>query len=349
VVLAAALFVGLTAPFLVSCWIAVGDPFHSINAVTPAYYGGDSVPKDASVLNMFRASFRPFQLLDTVFLGYTSYPFARKWHFEGFFPPLRPLLSTLALVGGPLLLLGMRGRILWLAWVPAMFPFVFTWRVPGGDAWRLTLFAYPFYLIAAGAALHGLVRLGGSSEARRAALAWLAGQPRVPWLAALVAVSATLAFLFFGVYYLTAGEAVRSGQTAVIATSPRDRLFFGRGFGAAEATPNMYVRRSQGGAAEIRLPLRLGFSHRLVLRLNPQSPDRSPPQTVRVALNGVVLRTITLAFDPDRFGAYELAVPATLVRERENRLELQARPDTGSEPEAGFVLWYLSVTALGPG
>jgi hypothetical protein len=335
--LAGVVFLALTAPFLVSCWIVQGDPFHSINAVTPAYYGDGAVPRDASVLNMFKASFRPWRLLDTAFLGYTSYPFARKWHFEGFWPPLGSILAALALLGGPLLLLRGRGRLLWLVWAATLFPFVFTWRVRGGDAWRLTLFAYPFYLIAAGAALHGLVRLVASRESRREAGAWLARQPRVPWAAGLAGGAAVLLFAFFGLYYLVAREAVRSGEPAVIAASPRDRLFFVGGFAPPLATPNMFVRPSQGGRSIIRLPLRPGADHRLVLRINPLEPEGQAGVTVRAGLNGAALGAIPLGFDPDRFGAYELALPAALVRAWDNRLELE------SERPGGFVLWYLRV------
>jgi len=331
--LAGVVFLALTAPFMVSCWIVQGDPFHSINAVTPAYYGDGAVPKDASVLNMFRASFRPFRLLDTAFLGYTSYPFAAKWHFEGFWPPLGSILSILALLGAPLLLLHGRGRILWLVWATTLFPFVFTWRVHGGDAWRLTLFAYPFYLIASGAALHGILRLAGSRESRREAKSWLDRQPLVPWAAALTGITAALLFAFFGLYYLVAGEAVRSGRSAIVAASPRDHLFFVRGFGRPLATPNMYVRNSRGEPAEMRIPLRPGTDHRLALRINPLDPERKVGETVRVALNGASLGTFALAFDPDRFGAYELAVPAALVKARDNRLQLQG----------GFVFWYLTI------
>lgn len=112
--LSALVFLLLVAPFLISCWIVLGDPFASINMVTRAYYGRGSIPLHAGVLNYLGTQFRPFQLLDTAFIGYTLYPFTPKWHFEDWWSPLGPSLAGLSLVGALLLALTPRGRLLWL-------------------------------------------------------------------------------------------------------------------------------------------------------------------------------------------------------------------------------------------
>lgn len=356
VALATLVFLGLVTPFLLSCWRAYGDPFESINAVTPAYYGGGTVPKDASVFKMMRESFRPWQLIDTAFIGSTVYPFARKWHFEGFWAPLGPLLAVLALMGAPLLLLFPRGRLLWVAWACALFPFIFTWRVRGGDAWRLTLHSYPFYLIAAGTAVQGVLSLVLSRGARETARAWLRG---ASWrLAAGLALggAALLSFGVYGLYYLVPREAVLAGREGLIAASPRDRLFFVKGFHPPAATTNMFVRCSRDPVAEVRLPLRPGFDHKLVMRLLPPGRD-GRGQRVGMALNGVDLGSVEVGLDPAGFGRFEVMAPATAVRPSDNRLEFRTEslargaPMEGPDPEwnVGFVLWYVTVTPLARG
>lgn len=354
VALAALVFLGLVTPFLVSCWLAYGDPFESINAVTPAYYGGRTMPKDASVLNMLHNSFHPWQLLDTAFIGSTVYPFARKWHFEGFWPPLGPALALLALLGAPLLLLFPRGRLLWLSWAGALFPFVFTWRVRGGDAWRLTLHAYPFYLIAAATAVQGLLSLLLSRAAREETWAWLRRVPLLRGTGLALGAAALMGFGVFGLYYLVPREAVLAGREALIAASPRDHFFFVRGFHPPVATSNMFVRCSRDRSAEMRLPLRPGSDHKLVLRLLPPGHE-GHAQTIAVALNGVDLGALVVGLEPAGFGSYEVTVPAAAVKPSDNRLELRTdglgrgAPLDGPDPEwdIGFVLWYVAITPLG--
>ena len=353
VALATLVFLGLVTPFLLSCWRAFGDPFESINGVTPAYYGGGTVPKDASVFNMMRESFRPWQLLDTAFIGSTVYPFARKWHFEGFWAPLGPILAVLALLGAPLLLLFPRGRLLWVAWACALFPFIFTWRVRGGDAWRLTLHSYPFYLIAAGTAVQGVLSLVLSRGARVTAGAWIRGASWRPWAGLALGGAALVSFGVYGLYYLVPREAVLAGREGLIAASPRDRLFFVKGFHPPAPTTNMFVRCSRDRVAEVRLPLRPGLDHRLVMRLLPPGRE-GRGQRVGVALNGVDLGAVDVGLDPSGFGRYEVMAPAAAVKPSDNRLELRTEslargaPMDGPDPEwnVGFVLWYVTVTPL---
>ena len=358
VALATIVFLGLVAPFLVSCWLAYGDPFESINAVTPAYYGGGTIPKNASVLEMLRHSFRPWQLLDTAFIGSTVYPFARKWHFEGFWPPLGPTLAGLALLGAPLLLLFPRGRLVWLSWAGALLPFVFTWRIRGGDAWRLTLHSYPFYLVAAGTAAQALLWLAFSPRARDDARAWLASASWRRAVAIGVVFVAAVGFAVFGLYYLVPREAILAGRAAVIAASPRDRFFFLRGFHPPAATPNMFVRCSRDRSTEMRLPLRPGFDHKLVLRLLPPGREGASQEVaVAVALNGADLGTVRVGSEASGFGSYEVTVPAAAVKPSDNRLELRTgglsrgTSMEGPDPEwdVGFVLWYVTITPLDHG
>ncbi len=352
VALSAGVFLLLVVPFLISCAVAYGDPFESINGVAGAYYKGSPVPAAPSVAHLLRTRFRPFQLLDTALVGYTVYPFIRKWNFFDWWPPLGPALAGLALAGGALLLLSPRGRLLWVAWAGALFPFVFTWQVLGGDAWRLTLHAYPFYLVAAGVTVYGALRLVTSAEARQSAWHWL--RTRNPRSTALLALGLFVGgwVALRGLPYLVVREAIRAGQPTRIAAGARDALFFTRGWYPPVATNNLSLRWSRGRAAQLRIPLRSGTAYRLSLRLDPPGPEPPSPQMVRVALNGTPLALCSLRLDPERIGRCELSVPAAIVKDGANRLELQATyparkatPANDVDPDwdVGFAFWYLSV------
>ena len=108
-------------------------------------------------------------------------------------------------------------------------------------------------------------------------------------------------------------------------------------------------------SSELRLPLRPGTDHRLVLRVLPPGPP-GRPQAIRLALNGIDLGTIDLGTDPAGFGRYEVMLPAAAVKASDNRLELrtdgltQGASIEGLDPSwaTGFVLWYVTITPLPP-
>jgi len=67
---------------------------------------------------------------------------------------------------------------------------------------------------------------------------------------------------------------------------------------------------------------------------------------VRVLFNGVLLRTITLAWNPEKIGAYELVLKEALVRSGLNRLVFVGGRGSEADPEAArrrpdrsFRLW----------
>jgi dolichyl-phosphate-mannose-protein mannosyltransferase len=338
---AAGVFLTLVTPFLVTSWIAYGDPFHSINAVAPAYYvSTEPSPEDASVGHYLRTRLRPFEMLDSVLVGYTVYPFAGKWRFDEWWPRLGRILATLSVLGAALLLASPRGRLLWVVWAGALFPFVFTWQVPGGNAPRLTTFAYPFYLIAAGvtvwAALRALVAPAFRARVRDRVRAVPVGKAAAAALVLLVLGWAGVRGLFF----LSMREALAAGRAATIAAGPRDAMFFRDGWSRPIDLGNLSVRRMGPSGARIAVPLRAGRDHHFLFRLDPVDPARMPRPSVRVAMNGATLGTLPLAFDAKRFGTYELDAPAAAVQDGENVLELSA--------DAPIALWYVRIVPEAP-
>jgi hypothetical protein len=106
---------------------------------------------------------------------------------------------------------------------------------------------------------------------------------------------------------------------------PRDALFFPHGWYPPVFVWNWHARFMREVVGEVRLPLAPGREYRLTLRMDPFVHDPERPQQVAVSFNGSLLRSFTLSWDPQRTGEYQLTVPARLVRDGANRLELRAR------------------------
>jgi hypothetical protein len=154
--LAAVLAGVLVAPFLVTSKIATGDALHSINAHTTFYRSRASLPAEAPMSwhEYLRRSFAPAELLENLVAGLTVHPFDNKWQpFAIWARPAPRLLRWLSAVGLVLFLRTRNGRLLLVVLFSALVPFAFTFRITGGDEWRMTLLAYPFYLVAAAHAL----------------------------------------------------------------------------------------------------------------------------------------------------------------------------------------------------
>ena len=83
IALAIALATTIVSPYLISCWIAFGDPLYPINYAAEAYQQRDDqvVEADGTIdgylFNKIRS--RPYETLDTVVRGLTTYPFLNKW------------------------------------------------------------------------------------------------------------------------------------------------------------------------------------------------------------------------------------------------------------------------------
>lgn len=319
----------LLAPFLLSCWVAYDDPLVSINGVAPAYQSASGIDmgRDMGAIEYLAARFRTWELLDTLVIGATAYPFAAKWNFDYLSPRLAGPAAAAGAAGMLLLCLARRTRLLVALFAAALFPFTLTWNVKGGDAWRLTLFAYPFYLVAAAFVWCGLVRLAVDGEARGRLQAALS--ERTTWLrvgvvsggAGLVALAA------LGLPYWRLDESLRHGQAARVVAGPRDRLFFGEGWQAPTCAKNVCARYSDGTPSQVRLPLEGGRDYTLRLRAYPLVFPGMRPQRLTLLGNGTPLAELALA-ESKLAGVYEARWPAHAVKNGRNLLEIRAAYDT---------------------
>jgi 4-amino-4-deoxy-L-arabinose transferase-like glycosyltransferase len=323
----------VAGPFMLSCWLGYGDPFYSINEHVVFYRTRAHLVYEPgmTVLDYLRESFRPFQLLDTAFIGYTKYPFASRWTYQDWSPHLGPLLAGAAMAGLALFLGSRRGRVLLLVHAAAMFPFVFTHETRLGGPWRLTFHAYPIYLLAAFWALYLALQLALSSRARGRLLACYTPRRAVLVGSGLVGLLVTSWGLWNGLRYLRLAEAVEAGQAVIrppaVVAGPRDAFFFGEGWHPLVSDPEWpgrYARYSRGTTGTVRLPLVAGRGYRLGLRLDPLFADAGQMPTVDVSLNGRHLDTLHLKYRPEKVGHYVVDVPAAAVRDGANRLTLTA-------------------------
>jgi hypothetical protein len=154
--LAALITAVLVAPFLLTSKIATGDAFHAINVHTHFYRSRSSLPALApmSWSDYLWRSFAPAELAGNLVTGLTVHPFEHKWQpFAIWASPAPRLLRWLSVAGLVLFLRSCHGRLLLVVLFSALVPFAFTFRITGGNEWRFTLLAYPFYLVAAAHAL----------------------------------------------------------------------------------------------------------------------------------------------------------------------------------------------------
>ncbi len=115
----------------------------------------------------------------------------------------------------------------------------------------------------------------------------------------------------------------------------------------------MTARISRGERSVVDIPLPRPADYTITVRLDPFPPPSAGAEglpSVRVLFNGVLLRTVTLTWNPEKVGAYELVVKQALVRPGINRLVFVG--DHGSSedaaadqrrPKRNFRLWYVLV------
>ncbi|MCU0241026.1 MAG: glycosyltransferase family 39 protein [Vicinamibacteria bacterium] len=348
--LALFLSLALVAPFMINLTIVYGDPFYSISEHTVFYRARADISAEGrmSVPRYLMTSFRPWQMIDTAAIGFTDYPFSSKWHLEDWVGGLGATLAALALLGLTLWLFEANGRWLLLIHAAALVPFVLTWEVKAGDPWRLTLHAYPFYLLAAGSLLANLARLVTDSGARARLKEYLRPR-RLAWLGiGALMLLALVGCVRYGLYYMRVREAIRGGVNTHIMAGPRDALFFGDGWQESVRLTNWSLRASKGHRMTMRLPLAAGRSYTLGFRMDPFPRETDRTTRVGVRLNGSEVATISLKFNPERTGLHEVLVPLALVRDGRNQLELELRdgPDATFHPESsGVELRYVSVVS----
>lgn len=356
VMIAALTAMVLVAPYLVNCWREFGDPLYTLN-YQPLYYlaaeqaQSPTTPGAVGYIGEKLAS-APFRTLDTWALGMTSYPFLNKWSgFDPWLPGLGYWLAGAALLGLILCAASGNGRLLLVALASAQVPFAFTW--PLSSDWRYTGFTYPFFLVAAGLVITSVAAFASPWWWRRPV-------PRMPSPGTVRALALALAGIAVASWMilrvlpvLVFRETLLAEQRAVIAAGPRDGSFFREGWSGTFKTNSVTARIARGERAIVDIPLPRSADYTMIVRLDPFPPPSAGAEdlpAVRVLFNGVLIRTVTLAWNPEKVGAYELVLKQALVKPGRNRLVFAggrgsaAGPDAGQrQPDRSFRLWYVLV------
>ena len=335
----------IVAPFLINCAIATGDPFYAINNHTDFYLkregAPDVRPMSAVAYSLDKFESRPIAATDNAVRGVFVYPFSNKWvGLDKWYPGLGMALACLAIAGLIAWLWSPEGRLLLVMFFGSLVPFSMTWTVLGGAEWRLTFFAYAFYLIAA---------FWFVDKAVHIARAWLlSSEPRrwaqIPRRQILGRVAIVLALVLVGITwwiavpYALTREAFRYDGAASIAAGPRDRWFFVDGWSSLVVEGNVTMRFAAPPGANLRILLPEARSYALTLRSDPVDHSGTARHIVRVSLNGTHLDDLVLEWNPERIGQYQITVPKDMFTPGDQRLELRS--------DSAFKLWYVRISAV---
>ena len=349
----------VAGPYFINCWRVYGDPLYSFNVHGDVYRvaeGQRESGQGTAAYIIGKVTSRPFEMLDTIARGLTTYPFTNKWGgFDRWRPGLGRWVSWAAVAGLMLLAGSVQGRLLLLLMLMSLVPFSFTWKVDPN--WRFTAHVYPILLIAAAVAmsagLRGLraVLMPGPTGAAGPIRGW-----RTPWLtgAAVAAVALSGTWLVARTLpRLVFAEMLRVREDASATVGAHDSAFLGRGWSEVVGSGSVLMRVAIGEGT-LSIPLPGVDDYPATLRMDPfprpleDAPARLP--VIEVTLNGTPIANVALNWSPDRVGAYDVILPRELVRRGSNQLSLRLRhPAVSDGVHPGlsngdaFGLWYVRV------
>jgi hypothetical protein len=357
VALAAAILAAVVAPYLISCAIASGDPLLAINYHTGYYRFAEDRPidKPMSAAEYLRGKFadRPIRTLDTGLNGLFVQPFITKWNgFNEWMSGFGSTVRVIAVVGLAALPFFAAGRLVLVALLGSLLPYIFTWNIGGGGAWRFTMHAYPFFFVAVAVALVGAGR-AIRAVARYPALLRRATIRPLAWRGAVIAAVALLGTAWYlGLPWYVTKEAIAHGESTSVETGERDRVFYRSGWSAPHFE-SITVRVSRSNRAVVRLPLPERRAYDIVLRLDPVTP--ASPENVDVLFNRHLVGRLRLTWNPERVGSYRLRVREDIVNAGSNELIIipaSVTPAGSAGPRfawldpaerIGVRLWYVRV------
>ena len=334
----------LVAPFVINCAIATGDPLYAINNHTEFYLkregAADTRPISAVGYSLAKFESRPIAATDNALRGLFVYPFNNKWvGLDRWYPGVGTVLSYFTIAGLVAWLWFPEGRLLLIMLFGALVPFSMTWTVRGGGEWRLTLFAYSFYLVAAFWTIDTAVKLARSAFVRHDVKPWrqLTRRQVMRPAAIVLAIVAIAGVWLVAAPYAIVREALTHEGATMIVAGPRDRWFFVDGWSDLVIQGNVTARFAVKPAATLRIALPESRSYALTLRLDPVNPSAAPQQVVRLSLDAHHLDDIALGWNPARIGQYDVTIPAGSFDPGTQDLELRS--------ETPFKLWYVRIVA----
>ncbi len=327
VLLSTSMFVIVIAPFLINCAIVYGDPLFSVNDNTKFYRSRENIPeaeKPQTVATYLTGKLieRPFKFIDTGFEGLTRYPFLNKW--KGFIyisPLLSKFLAASALLGTILLLFSSQGRLILILLLSSLIPYAFTYEIAGGNEWRFTMHAYPFYLIAG--ALFLTVIMG----ALLAQNIWPLFSDRTFSRRTLLITSFILVFvLISGRFllnqsnFLRKEEAIKADESILIQSGNRDSRFFTSGWYKPVEFGGEVLRITNGTEAVLSAPLKREKEYNLILRAIPVFERPLKPSIISVNLNSQTVGKLEMN-EPLKT-AYVFRLPPDFVKDGTNKIYL---------------------------
>jgi 4-amino-4-deoxy-L-arabinose transferase-like glycosyltransferase len=347
--IAALVLAALVAPFLLSCYLATGDPFFAINYHTSYYRHAEGIPIDQpmSVAEYIRMKFarHPIGSFDVGVNGLFVLPFTAKWHsFDIWVRGLATFLAGAALAGLAMWLFSARGRLMLLIALASLVPYAFTWNLGGGAEWRFTMHVYGIYIVAAVYAFATAIRAARTRPAVR---------PLALRAAAVVLVAAMAIGTYMALPWFTTKEAIANGEAVTIEATSRGWVFYRQGWSQSHAEGLANVRVSRGARTTVHIPLPAKRPYEVVLRLDPVAPGRQ--ERVSVLFNSQLVGRIGLTWDPQRVGSHRVSLPADWVKVGDNQITLvpETTVSAGSAGERftwldpaeviGVRMWYVRV------
>ena len=342
----------VVAPYLISCALATGDPFFSINDHTIYYRFAEGV-RDHSHMSAAeyirrKIASHPLAMLDVGSTGVFVRPFERNWSgFDAWLPALGGFLWRASVAGLAIWIFSSCGRLMLLMLVTSLAPYAFTWNLGAGGEWRFTMHAYPIYLLAA---VQACASVWIAIRQRRAPVPAVTIVRRA---AAVAGVCLIAAIAYLSLPWFVAREAIASGEAVTITAGDRDRLFYRKGWSAPRTDGNVTARISQAAQTVVHFPLARKRPYDVILRMDPVQPDAQ--QRLTVLFNRQLLGQLYLSWNPERVGSYRLSLPVEWVKPGGNEITLvpEAMVAAGSagprfawlDPatKVGVRFWYVRV------
>jgi hypothetical protein len=352
---AAVLLAACVAPFLISCAIATGDPFFSINYHTIYYRSAEGVrgtePMSAARYIGSKLSHLPIGTLDVGLTGLFVRPFVTKWDgLDVWISGLGSLLKWLAVAGLAMMPFFAKGRLTLLVLLTSLIPYAFTWNIGDGGAWRFTMHAYPFYIVAAVLAVAAMSRAIALAMTKRP-FPWIPTVRRAALV--LAAIAAASAVWSLTLPWLVVREMIEKRESVSIETGGRDWAFFRDGWSRTHVDGAVSVRVSRVDRASVFMPLPDKRPCVVVLRLDPVAP--AAQNMLTVLFNSQVVGRFHMDWNPLRVGAYRIPLPASWEKVGTNELTLipDAMTSAGSagarfawmdpSERIGLRLWYIRI------
>jgi hypothetical protein len=216
--------------------------------------------------------------------------------------------------------------------------------------------AYPFYLIAAFAAVAWLATGVRSFIASRSTIAaWRAQHVGAKALATAALVGIAWLANFWAPYFV-AREGLLAGEPASVEAGDNDAVFFGAGWTNLVHSGNVTSRFANAARATLRVPFPERRAYHLVLRMDALPDASGSPQRVRLFIDNRPAGVFDLTWNQERVGALTLDLPASEVSPGRARLDFVADhvaplgqaeasfPDLPASVPVAFRLWYVRLT-----